>query len=186
MPNEKNTNANADDGGACKRKPPHGSKTSSHTSPSHGGRAGSKGSRLVPLSMGPDESTSMGPGEISYPRSGRKAGGRLRASPQQTDRCWRSGRTARWGSLVFGWRALRPPRVVFVLGFVSLFAHFTPKKTDCTASCSLTLLKIIRGRARMRRMYLGGGTVPGRARALGALGIKGLRTRSLRYRSAAN
>ena len=31
----------------------------------------------------------------------------------------------RWGSVVFGWRALRPPRVVFVLGFVSnKFSHF--------------------------------------------------------------
>ena len=26
----------------------------------------------------------------------------------------------KWGSVVFGWRALRPPRVVFALGFVSL------------------------------------------------------------------
>ena len=33
----------------------------------------------------------------------------------------------RWGSVVFGWRALRPPRVVFVKGCVSCneFSHFT-------------------------------------------------------------
>ena len=28
----------------------------------------------------------------------------------------------RWGSVVFGWRALRSPRVVFVLGCVSLMS----------------------------------------------------------------
>jgi hypothetical protein len=29
-----------------------------------------------------------------------------------------SGPGGRWGSVVFGWRALRPPRVVFVIGCV--------------------------------------------------------------------
>ena len=42
--------------------------------------AGGKGSRLVPP-MGPDQS--MGLGGLATP----EAGGRLQASPQQTDRC---------------------------------------------------------------------------------------------------
>ena len=72
----------------------------------------------------------MGPGGLATP----EAGGRLRAPPQQTDRCWRSGRTVGYGfSVVFGWRALRPPRVVFAskVGFVSLINsldHFRQKK----------------------------------------------------------
>jgi len=35
-----------------------------------------------------------------------------------------------WGSVVFGWRALRPPRVVFVIGFVYFkeFSHFRQKR----------------------------------------------------------
>ena len=52
---------------------------------------------------------------ISHPP---ETGGRLRASPQQTGRCYSkssSGPGGRWGSMVFGWRAPRPPRVVFVL-----------------------------------------------------------------------
>ena len=35
------------------------------------------------------------------------------------------GPGGRWGSVVLGWRALRPPRVVFVLGFVSLINSLT-------------------------------------------------------------
>ena len=36
------------------------------------------------------------------------------------------------GSVVFGWRALRPPRVVFVLGFVSLINSLTSGKKHQT------------------------------------------------------
>ena len=35
----------------------------------------------------------------------------------------------RWDSVVFGWRARRPPRVVFVLGFVSLINSLTSGKS---------------------------------------------------------
>ena len=35
----------------------------------------------------------------------------------------------RWGSVVFGWHALLPPCVVFVLGFVSLINSLTQAKT---------------------------------------------------------
>ena len=41
-----------------------------------------------------------------------------------------SGPGGRWGSVVFGWRALRPPRVVFIIGCVSCnkFSHFRQKR----------------------------------------------------------
>ena len=54
-----------------------------------------------------------------------------------------------WGSVVFGWRALRPPRVVFVLGCVSLInaltfpAKYVPSKTLCSLS------KPLPGRSRL-------------------------------------
>ena len=40
-----------------------------------------------------------------------------------------SGPGGRWGSVVFGWRALLPPRVAFVIGCVSCnkFSHFRQK-----------------------------------------------------------
>ena len=62
--------------------------------------------------MGPDQS--MGPGGLATPETG----GRLRAPPPNKPAA-ASGPGERWGSVVFGWRALRPPRVVFVIGFVS-------------------------------------------------------------------
>ena len=53
---------------------------------------------------------------MSHPQNGRAPPcGRPRNKPIAA-----SAPGGRWGSVVFGWRALRPPRVVFVLGFVSL------------------------------------------------------------------
>eukprot|EP00964_Phaeocystis_antarctica_P059136 scaffold35109_cov69-Phaeocystis_antarctica.AAC.1 len=40
-----------------------------------------------------------------------------------------SGPGGRWGSVVLGWRALRPPRVVFVIGVASLINSLTSGKT---------------------------------------------------------
>ena len=61
--------------------------------------------------------------EHSHPRSGRVPAG---APP--TIRSAAGGPGGRWGSVVLGWRALRPPRVVFVLGFVSLINFLTSGK----------------------------------------------------------
>jgi hypothetical protein len=60
-------------------------------------------------------------------------GGRLRAPPHKPTAA--SGPGGRWGSVVFGWRALRPPRVVFVIGCVSCnkFSHFRQKVRFLTA-----------------------------------------------------
>ena len=41
-----------------------------------------------------------------------------------------SGPGGRWGSVIFGWRTARPPRVVFVLGFVSLIHSLTSRKNE--------------------------------------------------------
>ena len=38
----------------------------------------------------------------------------------------------RWGSVVLGWRALRPPRVVFVIGVASLINSLTSGKNPCS------------------------------------------------------
>ena len=56
------------------------------------------------------------------------------ATPKRAGACGRppnkligiaaSAPVGRWGSLVFGWRALRPPRVVFVLGCVSRYTIY--------------------------------------------------------------
>eukprot|EP00964_Phaeocystis_antarctica_P129149 scaffold93016_cov66-Phaeocystis_antarctica.AAC.1 len=56
-----------------------------------------------------------GPRGISHPRNGRVPAG---APP--TIRCAAGVPGGRWGSVVYGWRAPRPPRVVFVIGFASL------------------------------------------------------------------
>ena len=61
---------------------------------------------------------------ISHPRNGRVPEG---APP--TIRCAAGVPGGRWGSAVYGWRAPRPPRVVFVLGalFSNKLSHFTGK-----------------------------------------------------------
>eukprot|EP00964_Phaeocystis_antarctica_P037879 scaffold21663_cov85-Phaeocystis_antarctica.AAC.1 len=67
----------------------------------------------------------MGPGGLATPG----AGGCLRAPPPNPyDRSAAGGPGGRWGSVVLGWRALRPPRVVFVLGFVYLIHSLTSGK----------------------------------------------------------
>ena len=43
-----------------------------------------------------------------------------------------------WGSGVLGWRAPRPPRVVFVLGFASLINSLTSGKTDVSPFLSFS------------------------------------------------
>ena len=67
--------------------------------------------------MGPDQS--MGPGGLATPETGGRACGR---PPNKLAAA--SGPGGRWGSEVFGWRALCPPRAVFVIGFVS--CHILP------------------------------------------------------------
>ena len=53
-----------------------------------------------------------------------------RVKPYLKIRSAAGGPGGRWGSVVLGWRALCPPRVVFVLGFVSLINSLTSGKTD--------------------------------------------------------
>eukprot|EP00964_Phaeocystis_antarctica_P026428 scaffold14885_cov65-Phaeocystis_antarctica.AAC.18 len=60
---------------------------------------------------------------ISHPRNGRVPEG---ASP--TIRCAAGVPGGRWGSVVYGWRAPRPPRVVFVIGFASPINSLTSGK----------------------------------------------------------
>jgi len=72
--------------------------------------AGSRDSRLLPIW---DQTRIHGTRGIATPETG----GRLRAPPNKPTAA--SGPGGRWGSVVFGWRALRPPRVVFVIGCVS-------------------------------------------------------------------
>ena len=65
---------------------------------------------------------------ISHPRNGRVPEG---APP--TIRCAAGVPGGRWGSVVYGWRAPRPPRVVFVLGFASVINSLTSGKNGSPA-----------------------------------------------------
>jgi hypothetical protein len=79
--------------------------------------AGSRDSRLLPIW---DQTRVWDPGdEPPLKRAG--ACGRPPNKPAAA-----SGPGGRWGSVVFGWRALRPSRVVFIRGCVSCnkFSHF--------------------------------------------------------------
>ena len=73
-------------------------------------------SRLVPTGT-TDQSMGTGTGRLATPETG----GRLRPPPQQPAAA--SGPGRRRGSVVFEWRALRPPRVVFVRGFLCLLIN---------------------------------------------------------------
>jgi hypothetical protein len=61
----------------------------------------------------------MGPGGLATPETGGRLRGSGRPPNKPTARAASGGPGGRWGSVVFGWRALRPPRVVFVIGCVS-------------------------------------------------------------------
>ena len=51
------------------------------------------------------------------------------------------GPGGRWGSVVLGWRALRPPRVVFVIGVASLINSLTSgKDTLAVNSCFINTI----------------------------------------------
>ena len=60
---------------------------------------------------------------ISHPRNGR-----VPEPPPPTIRCAAGVPGGRWGSVVYGWRAPRPPRVVFVLGVACLINSLTSGK----------------------------------------------------------
>ena len=84
--------------------------------------ADGKGSRQVPLW---DQTRIWDQGDLATP----EAGGCLRAPPpNKTTAAGVPGR--RWGSVVFGWRAPRPPRVVFVLRFASLIHSLISGKSS--------------------------------------------------------
>ena len=66
------------------------------------------------------------PGDHPPPKSGRAPAG---VPPTNRSLLALRPPGGRWGSAVFGWRALHPPGVVFVLGFVSLINSLTWGKT---------------------------------------------------------